>query len=131
MKLALVTDAWHPQVNGVVTTLVELVGQLQAMGHTVQVIQPGQFRTRPCPGYPGIDLALFPGARLGRMIDGAMPDARRMFEHGQCATPVPVRAKSAMPSASSFTQCACQTSRPTQPRDSAYSAGVMPNFSRL
>ena len=44
-----------------------------------------------------------------------------MFEHGQCATPVPVRAKSAMPGSSSFTQCACQTSWPTQPRSSAYS----------
>ncbi len=61
---------------------------------------------------------------------GAMPEASRMFEQGQCATPVPVRPNSAMPAGSSLTQWACQTSRPTQPRSSAYSAGVMPNFSR-
>lgn len=82
MNIVLVTDAWQPQVNGVVTTLVELVRQLQTLGHEVTVIQPGQFRTRPCPGYPGIDLALFPGARLGRMIDGAMPDAIHIATEG-------------------------------------------------
>ncbi len=70
-----------------------------------------------------------PASRIRRT--GAMPDARRMFEHGQCATPVPVRAKSAMPASSSFTQCACQTSRPTHSSSSAYCAGVRPNFSRL
>ena len=53
MKIALVTDAWMPQVNGVVTTLVELVRQLQQRGHEVLVIHPGLFRTRPCPGYAG------------------------------------------------------------------------------
>lgn len=60
MKIALVTDAWMPQVNGVVTTLVELVRQLQQRGHEVLVIHPGLFRTRPCPGYAGIDLAVRP-----------------------------------------------------------------------
>lgn len=49
MKIALVTDAWTPQVNGVVTTLVELVRQLSGIGHEVRVIHPGQFKTRPCP----------------------------------------------------------------------------------
>ena len=60
MKITLVTDAWMPQVNGVVTTLVELVRELGERGAEVQVIQPGQFRTRPCPGYAGIDLAIAP-----------------------------------------------------------------------
>ncbi len=70
-----------------------------------------------------------PASRIARI--GAMPDARRMFEHGQCATPVPVFANSAMPASSSFTPCAHHTSRPSQPRPSAYSAGVQPNFSRV
>ena len=38
MKIALITDAWRPQINGVVTTLVELVDQLNAKGHLVEVI---------------------------------------------------------------------------------------------
>ena len=55
MKIALITDAWLPQVNGVVTTLVELVRELEQLGHVVEVIHPGLFKTRPCPGYAGID----------------------------------------------------------------------------
>jgi len=54
-----------------------------------------------------------------------------MLEQGQWATPVPVLANRSMPGSSSLTQCACQTSGPTHPRSSAYSAGVIPNLSRL
>ncbi|MDO5625943.1 MAG: glycosyltransferase family 1 protein [Pseudomonadota bacterium] len=82
MKIALVTDAWQPQVNGVVTTLVELVRALEAEGDEVTVIQPGQFRTRPCPGYPGIDLAVLPGAQLARLLDAAAPDALHIATEG-------------------------------------------------
>jgi glycosyltransferase involved in cell wall biosynthesis len=82
MKILIVTDAWQPQVNGVVTTLVELVRQLQASGHEIVVIQPGQFRTRPCPGYAGIDIALFPGRRLRELMDAAEPDAIHIATEG-------------------------------------------------
>lgn len=82
MKILIVTDAWQPQVNGVVTTLVELVRQLQANDHEVVVIQPGQFRTRPCPGYAGIDIAFFPGRRLRELMDAAEPDAIHIATEG-------------------------------------------------
>ena len=82
MKIALVTDAWLPQVNGVVTTLLELVRELQALGHEVQVVHPGQFRTRPCPGYPGIDLAVRPGNGLAAILDAAAPDAIHLATEG-------------------------------------------------
>lgn len=82
MKILIVTDAWQPQVNGVVTTLVELVRELQARHHEVVVIQPGQFRTRPCPGYAGIDIALFPGRRLRALMDAAEPDAIHIATEG-------------------------------------------------
>jgi len=82
MKIVLVTDAWLPQVNGVVTTLVELVRQLQAVGHEIVVIHPGQFQTRPCPGYAGIDIALFPGRKLGTLIDTANADAVHIATEG-------------------------------------------------
>lgn len=82
MKLALVTDAWQPQVNGVVTTLVELVRELEALGHTVEVIHPGQFSTRPCPGYPGIDLAVRPREALTRRLDAMQPDALHLATEG-------------------------------------------------
>ena len=82
MKIALVTDAWQPQVNGVVTTLVELVRELGAAGHEVRVVQPGQFRTRPCPGYPGIDLAISPGRGLAEQLDAFAPDAIHLATEG-------------------------------------------------
>ena len=82
MKIALVTDAWMPQVNGVVTTLVELVRHLGAAGHEVLVIEPGQFRTRPCPGYAGIDLAVTPGRQLAESLDAFAPDAIHLATEG-------------------------------------------------
>lgn len=82
MKIALVTDAWHPQVNGVVTTLRELVQQLEMVGHEVHVIHPAQFQTRPCPGYAGIDLAIRPAVQLGRSLDAFRPDAIHLATEG-------------------------------------------------
>lgn len=82
MKIALVTDAWQPQVNGVVTTLVELARELGAAGHVVEVIHPGLFRTRPCPGYDGIDLAVAPAAGLALRLDAFQPDAIHLATEG-------------------------------------------------
>jgi glycosyltransferase involved in cell wall biosynthesis len=82
MKIALVTDAWQPQVNGVVTTLVALVQGLQDNGHEVVVIHPGFFKTRPCPGYAGIDLAMRPYSTLAYLLDGHMPDAIHLATEG-------------------------------------------------
>jgi glycosyltransferase involved in cell wall biosynthesis len=82
MKIALVTDAWVPQVNGVVTTLVELVRGLRDHGHEVMVVHPGLFKTRPCPGYAGIDLAIQPGRTLPGMLDDYAPDAVHLATEG-------------------------------------------------
>ena len=82
MKLALVTDAWQPQVNGVVTTLVELVRELEQLGHEVEVIHPGFFRTRPCPGYPGMDIAVAPRRVLAEKLDAFQPDAIHIATEG-------------------------------------------------
>lgn len=82
MKLALITDAWHPQVNGVVTTLHELVQALRTGDVAVTVIHPGQFRNRPCPGYAGIDLAVRPYKALAAMLDALQPDAVHIATEG-------------------------------------------------
>ena len=82
MKIALVTDAWQPQVNGVVTTLVELVRELESLGHQVEVIHPGLFKTRPCPGYAGIDLAVAPAPILTERLDAFAPDAIHLATEG-------------------------------------------------
>lgn len=82
MNLVLVTDAWLPQVNGVVTTLVELVKQLEFAGHNVQVVHPGLFETKPCPGYAGIDLAVKPKAKLQKILESSKFDAIHLATEG-------------------------------------------------
>ncbi|MES2494853.1 MAG: glycosyltransferase family 1 protein [Pseudomonadota bacterium] len=68
MRIAIATDAWAPQVNGVVRTLQAVTAELGAMGHEVCVIAPDQFRTIPCPSYPEIRLALTTRGGVGRRI---------------------------------------------------------------
>jgi glycosyltransferase involved in cell wall biosynthesis len=58
MRILLATDAWEPQVNGVVRTLTRVVKELQEMGHSVEVIRPDQFKTFPLPTYPEIKVAI-------------------------------------------------------------------------
>jgi glycosyltransferase involved in cell wall biosynthesis len=81
-RILIVSDAWHPQVNGVVRTMTTVVGELQTMGHVVDVIGPDRFRTIPCPTYPDIALSIFPKRRLVRMIQDFQPDALHIATEG-------------------------------------------------
>ena len=74
-KIVLVTDAWRPQVNGVVRVLDALIPLLTARGYSVTVIEPGQFMTVPLPSYPEIRLALFSKHRVKKMLKKLEPDA--------------------------------------------------------
>lgn len=82
MKLALVTDAWSPQINGVVTTLRTTCERLRSLGHEVETITPDQFRNWPCPSYPEIRLALGCGPKLRRRLDDFVPDAVHIATEG-------------------------------------------------
>lgn len=82
MRIALASDAWLPQVNGVVRTLTTVVREAAAMGHEVCAITPDRFRTVPCPTYPEIRLALLPGRAVARMIDEFDPDAVHIATEG-------------------------------------------------
>ena len=81
-RILIVSDAWEPQVNGVVRTLQTVRGELRALGHSVEVIGPDRFRTLPCPTYPDIRLSLFPARRLGKLIEGFRPDALHIATEG-------------------------------------------------
>ncbi|HYZ23078.1 MAG TPA: glycosyltransferase family 1 protein [Rhodopila sp.] len=81
-RILIVTDAWTPQVNGVVRTLTTIARELTAMGHVVDVIGPDRFRTIPCPTYPDIALSLLPRRRLIRMIEAFRPDALHIATEG-------------------------------------------------
>ena len=68
MRIAIVTDAWTPQVNGVVRTLQAVRRELEALGHDVLVVAPDSFVSMPCPTYPEIRLALARSAVVGRRL---------------------------------------------------------------
>ncbi len=68
MKIVIVTDAWEPQVNGVVRTLGKTRDYLQSFGHEVCMVTPQDFKTVPCPSYPSIRLALFPYRVIKRLM---------------------------------------------------------------
>lgn len=82
MRIAIVTDAWYPQRNGVVRVLSTLADTLRGQGHQVLVIEPGQFRTLPCPSYPEIPLALLPKRRLARLLEEFAADAVHLATEG-------------------------------------------------
>ena len=82
MKLALVSDAWFPQVNGVVKTLSYTRDELLRLGHTVEMITPEGFRTVPCPTYPEIRLSLWPGRAVARRLQALAPDAVHISTEG-------------------------------------------------
>lgn len=82
MRLAIVTDAWLPQVSGVVTTMVNISDLVRDMGHEVCLVTPQGFRTLPCPGYAEIGLALKPGRRVFRMLDEFQPDSIHIATEG-------------------------------------------------
>ncbi|HUC10435.1 MAG TPA: glycosyltransferase family 1 protein [Stellaceae bacterium] len=82
MKIALVTDAWAPQVNGVVRTLSELADGLTAAGHEVLTVTPNLFRTVPCPTDPAIRLAVVTRGILARLLDAFAPDTIHIATEG-------------------------------------------------
>ncbi len=81
-KILIVTDAWAPQVNGVVTTLKRVIAQLSAQDHEITVISPDMFKTVPLPIYPEIKLALFPKRKIARLIDELQPDSVHIATEG-------------------------------------------------
>jgi glycosyltransferase involved in cell wall biosynthesis len=82
MKIMIVTDAWEPQVNGVVRTMKNTRAELEAMGHQVDYITPLEFRTVPCPTYPDIRLSLMPGRRVSARLERSDPDALHLSTEG-------------------------------------------------
>ena len=82
MKIAIVTDAWRPQTNGVVTTLTRTMECLRGFGHEVVSMTPEGLPTIPCPTYPEIRLALFQGRHVARWLDREQPDAIHIATEG-------------------------------------------------
>ena len=82
MRIAIVTDAWSPQVNGVVRTLQSVRRELEKIGHDVHVFSPDQFYSVPCPTYSEIKLALVTAEHLGAALTRVVPDAIHIATEG-------------------------------------------------
>ncbi|MEO5867763.1 MAG: glycosyltransferase family 1 protein [Sphingomonas sp.] len=82
MRIAIVTDAWSPQVNGVVRTLQATRNELLRMGHEVLVISPDLFPSMPCPTYPEIRLAFAGLGVIGRMLEAFDAQAIHLATEG-------------------------------------------------
>ena len=81
-RILVATDAWHPQVNGVVRTLVTTAEAAKAFGVDVSFLTPQSFRTFAMPSYPDLRLALpFPG-RIAALIEAARPDGIHIATEG-------------------------------------------------
>src|SRR3546814_11820645 len=83
MRILIVTDAWAPQVNGVVRTLQAVSGALERSGHEVSLISPGRFRSLRCPTYPEIRLARARRRGVGQSIAAMAPDATHLETEGR------------------------------------------------
>ena len=81
MKLLLATDAWRPQINGVVRTLTTVMSEIEAMGHEVHVISPSDYPTFPLPTYPEIKIAYWMKGIVDR-IESFDPDAIHISTEG-------------------------------------------------
>jgi glycosyltransferase involved in cell wall biosynthesis len=82
MRILIVSDAWLPQVNGVVRTLSVVAEKLTAMGDTVEVIGPDRFRNLPMPGYAEIRLAIAPKRRLAQLVAEFAPEIIHIATEG-------------------------------------------------
>jgi glycosyltransferase involved in cell wall biosynthesis len=82
MKICIATDAWHPQINGVVTTLSKTAQTLQSWGHEVLLITPERFKTIPCPTYPEIRLSLVTPATIRKILADFSPHAVHIATEG-------------------------------------------------
>ena len=82
MRIAICTDAWHPQVNGVVRTLATTVDRLDALGHEVAMVTPNEFFTFGMPGYHEIRLAMLPRFGTRRKLRKFAPDIVHIATEG-------------------------------------------------
>jgi len=78
----IVTDAWFPQTNGVVSTLAQTAAWLGRFGHEVRMLTPQDFRSIACPTYPEVRLALFPYKKISRDIPAFAPQALHIATEG-------------------------------------------------
>ena len=82
MRILIATDAWHPQVNGVVRTLTSLKRAAGSLGADIDFLTPEGFPSLELPTYPGLRVALPNRREIARRIEAAAPDAIHIATEG-------------------------------------------------
>src|SRR5215471_8414492 len=82
MPILIATDAWHPQVNGVVRTLTSLANSASGLGTEIEFLTPDGFPSMPVPTYPGLRIALPNAGEIARRIEAAAPEAIHIATEG-------------------------------------------------
>jgi hypothetical protein len=82
MRILIATDAWHPQVNGVVRTLTSLAKSAAALGAEVEFLTPDGFPSMALPTYPGLRVAWPNRREIARRIEAAAPEAIHIATEG-------------------------------------------------
>jgi glycosyltransferase involved in cell wall biosynthesis len=82
MRVMIVTDAWFPQTNGVVSTLGQTAAWLGRFGHEVRIVNPGDFHSVACPTYPEIRLSILPYGKVKSSILEFSPQALHIATEG-------------------------------------------------
>jgi glycosyltransferase involved in cell wall biosynthesis len=82
MRILIATDAWRPQVNGVVSTLTALARSLAGLGNEIQFVSPDGFPSVAVPTYPGLRIALPNRREIARRVEAAVPDAIHIATEG-------------------------------------------------
>lgn len=82
MRVLIATDAWHPQINGVVRTLTSLAASARRLGVSIEFLSPDGFPSFPLPSYPDLRIAWPQRAEIARRIEAAAPDAIHIATEG-------------------------------------------------
>jgi glycosyltransferase involved in cell wall biosynthesis len=82
MRILVATDAWHPQVNGVVRTLTSLANSVAGLGGEIEFLTPEGFPSMGVPTYPGLRVALPNSAEIARRVEAASPEAIHIATEG-------------------------------------------------
>ena len=111
-RITVVTDAWHPQVNGVVRSLENTISEMEKMGHEIMLVTPDRFRNVPLPSYPEIRIALTRYSTVARAFDVFQPSSSTL----------PPKARSASMPGAGACRARCRSRPATTP--------AFPNMSR-
>lgn len=129
MRVLIATDAWHPQVNGVVRTLTSLAEAARGLGASIEFLTPDGFPSIPLPTYPDIRLALTNRRAIAQRVEAINPDAIHIATEGPIGFAVRAYCRRRQrPFSSSYTTCFPEYIAARAPIPRSWSYAVLRRF---